>query len=186
MFEWSVSGLNVLDDLLLDLGTNLGQKAAKPAAREAMKPVLDEVIATAPRDPTDDGLHLQENIKLRVGGRKKSDTKAGNNTFVRAEVYTKGAVNKYAAQVEFGRPEFVTERTMLFGKPTRLYKITVGEMKPRRFMSEALRNNATQVVDIFVDRLTLNIQKMIANKPKIARKTINSKYKQSQKKAGTP
>ncbi|MCX4071935.1 HK97-gp10 family putative phage morphogenesis protein [Aeromonas caviae] len=185
--KWDVSGLDALDDLLNDLGTILGSQAAKKAARKAMKPVHDEVIATAPRDLEDDGVHLNENIKLRVGGRTKADDKAGNNTFVRAEVYTKGAVNIYAAQVEFGRPEYVTERTMLFGKPTRLYKITVGEQKEQPFMRNALRNHATLVVDTFKNELTAEITKIATqSKTKRANKKINSMYNQSKKKAGTP
>ncbi len=178
-FQFNVQGLQALDEMLEDVGTVLGMKAMRKAMKKALEPVHAEVQKRVPRDLKDDGIHIGDSFKISVrkGNKRESSALVGMVKTVGAEV------NYYAALVEFGRHEYVTERTQLFGKPTKLYKIKIGESKPQPFMRESLRDTAEGAVEIFKTELTTELSSIVANKSKIAKQKINQMYRASKRAA---
>lgn len=177
-----MEGFNDLNDMLADLGTVLGKKATRKAARAAMKPVLEEVIKTAPVDNLPDDVHLKDSFKLSVSGRTKKLAKKGSDTFLTASVKTSGKeVNKYAALVEFGRQDYSTVRRNAYGKPTKAYEVNVGGFESNPFMRSALAKHADQVVETFVQGLNDEIIRIQNNRDRIASSAIRCKERKAKK-----
>lgn len=174
-FSFDVQGLQAFDEMIDGVGTVLGGKAMRKGLRKALDPIRQEVIRRAPRDLGDDGVHIGDSIKIgvRKGNKRESSALVGMVKTVGAEV------NYYAALVEFGRYEYVTERTELFGRPTRLYKIKIGESKPQPFMRDSLRDTAEMAVDIFKTELASELSSIVQNKSSIAKKKINPASKKA-------
>lgn len=180
MITFSMEGFNDLNDMLCDLGTVLGKKATRKAARNAMKPVLQEVIDTAPVDSLPDGIHLNESFKLSVSGRTKKLAKKGSDTFLVASVKTTGKeVNKYAALVEFGRQDYSVIKRSAYGKPTNPFEMNVGGFDPNPFMRTALSKHANQVVETFFQGLNDEIVRIQNNRDRIARSTIRCRERRA-------
>ena len=65
-----VTGLQAIEEQLLDLGAEFGAKLLAQSARKAFKPVLDAAIAACPVDTGD----LRAAIKVRVTKPESGDT----------------------------------------------------------------------------------------------------------------
>ncbi|ASX13079.1 hypothetical protein CK627_20955 [Aeromonas dhakensis] len=160
---YQTTGGPELSQALTDLGTVLGTKAARAGIKKAMKIVQDEVISSAPVNTVViNGVHLKDNIKIKVSKRTKKMQKKGVDTFLTCSVYTTKAVGAYACAVEFGRNEYSTMRNHFYGTPVSPYEVHVGAVQPNPFMRTALYNNAPQVAQTFIDETFNEIQKMAA------------------------
>ena len=69
MLTFRPDELRAFNAKLGEMSKKLGKQAVRQAAREAMKPVRDEVKRNAPFDPTDDGIHIAKNVALKTSWR---------------------------------------------------------------------------------------------------------------------
>ncbi len=189
-FQFDIQGGKEAEEALLEIGSVLGTKAAKAALKKAMLPMLQEVIDTAPINTNvisgsltgpNAALHLRDNIKLKISGRTNKHRKSGSDTFLVGTIYTTPQVSDYACAVEFGRAAYVAERTQLFGKSTRRYKIHIGAVPPNPFMRNALYKMYQSVTQNVITGIMDEIGKISANRNKIAQQKINAMYRRSAK-----
>ncbi|MFM2580638.1 HK97-gp10 family putative phage morphogenesis protein [Vibrio fortis] len=185
MISFSLDGFNDLNDMLADMQSVLGKPAVRKAARAAMTPVLRDIEATAPYDAlTDDGLHLREHFKLTVSGRKKTDTKKGNDTFLTARVQTSNKeVEQYAALVEFGRASFTTQKTNAYGIETKPFNVSVKATQANPFMRPAMNKNYEHIVNTFCSSLHDEITKSQSKRSKTAKSKIKCMERKAKKRA---
>lgn len=123
MLKFNPSELAALHERLQEVAAKLGKKAVRSAARKAMKPVRDQVQATAPEDlPPPDDIKIKNSVGLTTKWK-------GSNLYVKVGI--KGGARRnpdtpwYWRQVEFGN-KF---------------------MPARPFMRPALEGNAQKVLD---------------------------------------
>jgi len=168
MINSSVTGFNELNAILTDLGAVLGKKATRSAAKKAMLPIKQEIEATSPFDTTrTDGVHIKDSFKLRLSGRTKKHQRTGDTTFLACSVYSADKeVNRYIAQVEFGRGAVSFKRNTVFGNTVNPFTQHLKEIKANPFMRTALRRNKTQVVETFQSGLVDEIEKIAKSKAK--------------------
>ncbi|ENO1824018.1 HK97 gp10 family phage protein [Vibrio parahaemolyticus] len=186
MISTSMEGFQDANDMLADLQSILGKKAARAAAKQAMTPVLNEIQQTAPYDAlTDDGIHLREHFKLSVTGRTARDRRKDNTTFLRARVQTSSKdVERYAALVEFGRHEFTTVKTNAYGIPTSPFSVTVKPTAANPFMRPAMNKHQDNVVDTFKTGIINEANNIAQNRNRTARSKIKVKERKAKKALG--
>ncbi|WP_161785976.1 hypothetical protein, partial [Aeromonas lacus] len=164
-----------LEAALLELGTVLGTKACRTGIKQAMKPVLDEIVNSAPiNNVVQDGIHIKDCFKMKVSKASKKMLKNGSSTFLSCSVYTKGPANDYACAVEFGRNPYTATRDYLFHKKTNPYQVHIAEVQPNPFMRTALYKHAHSAAQAFIDITMAEIAKIAQNRNKIAQQKINA------------
>lgn len=128
MLSFRPAELQALNEKLKTFSTKTGKKAVRLAAREAMKPVRDDVKRNAPFDPTPDGKHIKANVALKTGWK--------GNTLT-AKVGIKGGARKNPDTPFYWRmQEFGTKH-----------------IAPNPFIGPALDSNKQKVLDTLTAEL---------------------------------
>lgn len=167
MISFGLNGFDDLNKTLTELGSVLGKKAARAAAKKAMMPIKAQIEQASPFNTTDDGVHLKENFKIKTSGRTRKHQKTGDDVFLKCSVSTSNKeVEQYAALVEFGRGEVEVERTNAFGVNTNPFKVKMKAIQANPFMRTVMRNNAEQIANDFCEGLTNEIIRIVQNKSK--------------------
>ncbi|MGY3860228.1 hypothetical protein ACW5WN_01285 [Aeromonas lacus] len=180
--SFQLQGGPELEAALLELGTVLGTKACRTGIKQAMKPVLDEIVNSAPiNNVVQDGIHIKDCFKMKVSKASKKMLKNGSSTFLSCSVYTKGPANDYACAVEFGRNPYTATRDYLFHKKTNPYQVHIAEVQPNPFMRTALYKHAHSAAQAFIDITMAEIAKIAQNRNKIAQQKINAMYRRAQR-----
>ena len=174
-FQIEVKGLAALEQQLIAVGVELGEKALRRAAREAMKEMQAEAIRLAPYNPNADSFdyrtgriqHLRDDIKLRV----KKGGKDDSPTAVTIRLGTSRKTRHYAAAIEFGRHEFNQSRGYIYGRKLKYRTlITIGEARAQPFMRPAFHNEKRNVIKLFKAYLTKEIARAVKLKAKRERR----------------
>ena len=118
---------------------------------------------------------------MKISGRTNKHRKTKSDTYLSATIYTTGQANDYACAVEFGRSAYTVERSHLFGRQTRKFKILIGEVAPNPFMRTALYKHYQSTTQAVIDGIMDEIGKISANRNKIAQQKINAMYRRSAK-----
>lgn len=177
---FSFTGGPELEAKLLGVGSVLGTKACKKAMREVLKPILQDIISSAPiNNIVLDNVHLKDAFKIKVTARNNAMRKSGSDTFLRGYIYTKGAANAYATMVEFGRNGYRAERNSLFSRPTSPYTVDIAPVQANPFMRTAFYKHAPYAAQKFIDITEQEIQKIWNSKTKIANSYINKMQRKS-------
>ncbi|MGE6114156.1 hypothetical protein ACLHZ0_20545 [Aeromonas salmonicida] len=171
-----------LDAALKDIGSFLGAKAVRTGMKAACKPILDEILNSAPVNTNViDGVHLREHIKMKLSKRTKKMMLNGSDVFMACSIYTTGPANAYACAVEFGRDAYSAQRDYLFHIKTTPYTVNIAAVQPNPFMRTALYKHAQTAAQTLIDVSMNEIQKISQNRNKIAKQKINTMLRRSQR-----
>ena len=133
-----ILGLKEMDRKIRELTKITGKNLLAPALRKAANVIRDQAIRNAPTDPTPDGVHLKNDIKVRRDGDPKSK---GHNEIMYVRPFHKKRKSKdgkstyYWHMVEFG---------------------TVNQ-PGQRFLTKAYNQKKTVAVNAFVSALSKTI-----------------------------
>lgn len=179
---FAITGGPQIEAGMLAMGTVLSTKATAKAMRQVLKPILQDIIQSAPiNNVVVDGVHLSDSFKIKVTKRNNAMRKSGSDTFIRGYIYTKGPANAYATMVEFGRNGYTAERNQLFGNATRPFKVDIAPVQANPFMRTAFYRHAPQAAQQFIDLTHVELQRLWNSRTKTANSYINKMANRSAK-----
>lgn len=180
--SFTFTGGPEIEAKLLQIGSVLATKAVRNAMRTVLKPILQDIIQSAPiNNVIADGVHLKDAFKIKITARNNAMRKAGSDTFLRGYIYTKGEANAYATMVEFGRNGYTVQRNQLFGRNTKPYNVDIAPVQANPFMRTAFYRHAPHAAQKLIDEIDKEIQKIWNSRTKIANSYINKMAKRSAK-----